>query len=217
VELFMELRIRTASRDDAAFLAWLILTAGRAHVKRGIWEVILDLSERDCLTFLAILAVTDTPHLFHHLCYLIAEAEGRVVSGLGGYDPNVLGYHALQQSLPEVFRKFSKTPLEQIGPGSPPRITGCIPPPLEGAWVIDSVATLPDYRRKGIASSLLERILEIGRSKGFLQAQISIYIGNVPAQRAYEKHGFRVLDEWRDPYFEEEIGSPGMARLVCDL
>jgi ribosomal protein S18 acetylase RimI-like enzyme len=102
-------------------------------------------------------------------------------------------------------------------PGSPPRITACIPPALEGAWVIDSVATLPDFRRRGIASRLLDSILTVGRRKGFRQAQISIYIGNVPAQRAYEKHGFRLLDEWRDPYFENEIGSPGIARLVCNL
>lgn len=213
----MDLRIRNATHDDAPFLARLILTAGRAHVKRGIWEVILNLSERDCLTFLALLAVTDTPHLFHHSCFLVAQVEGRAVSGLGGYDPNVLGYDALQQALPEVFKEFGKISLGEMGPENPPRITGSIPPPLDGTWVIDSVATLPDYRRRGIASRLLDRILEMGRSKGFRQAQINIYIGNVPAQRAYEKHGFRLFDEWRDPYFEREIGSPGMARLVCDL
>ena len=90
-------------------------------------------------------------------------------------------------------------------------------PSRRGVWVVDSVATLPTFRRKGIVNRLLDDILDIGRDKGFHQAQISIYIGNIPAQRAYEKHGFRLLDEWRDPYFEREIGSPGMARLVCDL
>jgi ribosomal protein S18 acetylase RimI-like enzyme len=217
METKMELRIRQAGRDDAAFLAWLILTAGRAHVNRGIWEVILNLTEDECLGFLKLLAVTDTPHLFHHSCYLIAETEGMPVSGLGGYDPNVLGYDALQQALPEVFRNTGNAPPEGMEPGSPPRITACIPPALEGAWVIDSVATLPDFRRRGIASRLLDSILTVGLSKGFRQAQISIYIGNVPAQRAYEKQGFRLLDEWRDPYFEKEIGSPGIARLVCNL
>jgi ribosomal protein S18 acetylase RimI-like enzyme len=36
----------------------------------------------------------------------------------------------------------------------------------------------------------------------------------VAAQRAYEKHGFKIIDEKYDPYFEEQIGSPGMARLL---
>ena len=42
-------------------------------------------------------------------------------------------------------------------------------------------------------------------------------MANIPAQRACEKHGFTLLDEWPDPYFEKEIGSPGMAGLICDL
>ena len=131
----MELKLRNAGVNDAAFLAWLILTAGRAHVKRGIWEVVLNQPRDECLRFLELLTITNTPHLFHHSCYLIAEAEAGPVSGLGGYDADTLGYPRLLESLPEV----------------------------------------------------------------------------------YEKHGFRLIDEWPDPYFEKEIGSPGMARLICDL
>jgi hypothetical protein len=68
----MDVKIRSARADDAAFLAWLILTAGRAHVKKGIWEVILNEPEDKCLAFLELLSVTQTPHLFHHSCYLVA-------------------------------------------------------------------------------------------------------------------------------------------------
>jgi hypothetical protein len=67
--------IRPAERRDAAFLSWLILTAGRAHVKRGIWEVILGMPEEQCLHFLGLLSVTVVPHFFHHSCYLLGEAE----------------------------------------------------------------------------------------------------------------------------------------------
>ena len=213
----MDLKLRNATVDDAAFLAWLILTAGRAHVKRGIWEVILNQPEEDCLSFLELLTITSTPHLFHNSCYLIAEAEARPVSGLGGYDPDTLGYPRLLESLPEVYGKLGKLPTREMAAGKPPRITACIPPSVKGAWVIDSVATLPAFRRQGIVDRLLDNVLDVGRKKGYRQAQISIYIGNIPAQRAYEKHGFRLLDEWPDPYFEREIGSRGMARLICDL
>jgi ribosomal protein S18 acetylase RimI-like enzyme len=213
----MNLKIRNANVNDAPFLAWLILTAGRAHVKRGIWEVILNAPETDCLYFLELLAITDTPHLFHHACYLIAETEAGPVSGLGGYDPDTLGYPRLMEAMHEIYKKQGNSPIKEIVAGEPPRITTCIPPSVEGAWVIDSVATLPAFRRKGIADRLLDSILDVGRKKGYRRAQISIYIGNIPAQRAYEKHSFRLLDELRDPYFEKEIGSPGMARLICDI
>ena len=39
---------------------------GRAHVQRGVWEVILGGTERECLTFLQQLSVSKTPHLFHY-------------------------------------------------------------------------------------------------------------------------------------------------------
>jgi RimJ/RimL family protein N-acetyltransferase len=203
--------------NDATFLAWLILTAGRAHVERGIWDIILNRNEEECMGFLELLTTTATPHLFHYSTYLIAEVEEAPVSGLGGYDPDALGYPQLFKAIPEVYRKQDFSPPKDIMAGKPPKITTCIPPSIKGAWVIDSVATTPAFRRKGIVDGLLDIILDAGRSKGFRQAQISIYIGNIPAQRAYEKHGFRLLDEWRDPYFEKEIGSPGMARLICDL
>jgi ribosomal protein S18 acetylase RimI-like enzyme len=213
----MDLRIRNAERDDAAFLAWVMLTAGRAHVKRGIWEVILDKPEDQCLKFLEHLAVTETPHLFHHSCYLVAELANRSVAGLGGYDPNTLGYPVLQEALPEVFKKMSRDTSEEVMPSGPPKIVGCVPPAIEGAWVIDSVATLPEFRRRGIVSRLLDDMLQRGREKGFRSSQINVYIGNTPAQCAYEKHGFKIIDEWRDPYFESKMGSPGMARMFCDL
>jgi ribosomal protein S18 acetylase RimI-like enzyme len=213
----MDLKIRDANAHDASFLAWLILTAGRAHVKRGIWEVILDQPGEDCLNFLRLLTVTKIPHLFHHSCYLVAESENRPVAGLGGYDPTVLGYHALQEAMPEVFRKMRRSPSKEMTPSGPPKIADCIPPTVEGAWVIDSVATLPEFRRRGIVSRLLDNGLEMGREKGFRCAQINIYIGNIPAQRLYEKYGFKIVDEKRDPYFEMQIGSPGMARMLRDL
>ena len=213
----VDFRIRNATEKDSAFLAWLILTAGRAHVRRGIWEVVLNQSEDDCLKFMELLAVTGGPHLFHHSCYLLAETGEGPASGLGGYDPDTQGYTKLMEALPEVFEKLGNSPTKELATGEPPKITASIPPSISGAWVIDSVATVPSFRRRGIVDKLLENILERGRRKGYRQAQISIYIGNIPAQQAYEKHGFKLLDEWPDPYFQKEIGSPGMARLICDL
>lgn len=211
----MEIRIRSAQAEDASFLAWVLLAAGRAHVRRGIWEIILEEPEEKCLTFFEHLVATANPHLFHHSCFLLAEVAGRPAAALGGYDPVVLGYPALSIALPEAFRK-SGLQWKADGIGSP-RIVECVPGPLEGAWVIEGVATLPEFRRKGIVDRLLDEIIEAGRKKGFRRAQINIYIGNGPALLAYQKHGFRVLDERRDSYFETQIGCPGMARLVRDL
>jgi GNAT superfamily N-acetyltransferase len=69
----------------------------------------------------------------------------------------------------------------------------------------------------GAISKLLEAVLDQGRQEGFKQAQVSFYIGNAPGERAYQKAGFKYLDEKRHPDFERVIGSPGMIRYVRDL
>jgi len=213
----MDIQIRSARPEDAQFLAWGILASGRAHVQRGIWEVILGGTEEENLVFLKRLTVTRTPHLFHNTCFIVAEVEGRLVAALGGYDPKVLGYPALRQAVVEVSQEMGFSGPDKAAMKRSERVLCCIPDEMEGAWVIDSVATVLEFRRKGIVSKLLEEILEKGRKQGFRRAQINMYIGNIPAQRAYEKHGFKVIDEKRHPDFEAEIGSPGMVRLLRDL
>ena len=213
----MNIQIRPARPDDAPFLAWVMLISGRAHVHRGIWEVILGGTEEECLTFLQQLTISKTPHLFHHSCFLIAEVDGRPVAALGGYDPKVLGYPALRRAVVEVSQKMGFSGADEGAMKRSERVLRCIPDEVAGAWIIDSVATVPEFRRKGIVDKLLEEILEKGRKQGFRLAQINMYIGNFPAQRAYEKHGFKVIDEKRHPDFEAEIGSPGMTRLLRDL
>lgn len=213
----MDIHIRQARAEDADFLAWLMIIAGRAHVTRGIWEVILGGTEQECLIFLKHLAVTTTPHLFHHSCYLIAESDGKPAAGLGGYDPSRLGYIALQKAMPEVFRKLGYLGPSPEANNRAERVLCCIPDNVKGAWIIDSVATLPAYRRKGLVDRLLTVILEKGRQKDFQRAQINLYIGNRPAQRAYEKHGFKIVAHKCHPDFEDEIGSPGMICMLRNL
>jgi translation initiation factor 4G len=213
----MNIQIRPARPEDAEFLAWLILTAGRAHITRGIWEVILGATEQGNLEFLKLLAVTARPHLFHYSCYLIAELDGKPAAGLGGYDPKRLGYETLRRAMPEVFIKLGHSGPDPETNNRAERVLCCIPEDTEGAWIIDSVATVPEHRRKGLVDRLLAAILEKGRQEGFRRAQINIYIGNLPAQRAYEKQGFKIVDEKRHPDFEAEIGSPGMAHMLKNL
>ena len=210
-------QIRRAQRVDADFLAKIILMAGRAHVRKGIWDVILGGSDDENRSFLRHLTVTGKPHLFHHSFYQIAEVDREPAAALGGYDPKTFGYSALREAISEAIRESGRNVLDPESQVRMARVLPCVPESLEGAWVIDSVATLPEYRGLGLAGELLGSILERGRQLGFLLAQINIYLGNTPAQRLYEKHGFTIIDENRCTDFEQEIGSPGMARMTRAL
>ena len=97
------MQTRHAGPEDASFLAQAILIAGRAHVTKGIWEVVLGGTEEECVDFLHHISITRIPHLFHYSYYLIAEDDAsRPIGSLGGYDPEISGYQALEQAIPEV-------------------------------------------------------------------------------------------------------------------
>lgn len=213
------MQIRHASPEDASFLAKAILIAGRAHVKKGIWEVIIGGTEEECVGFLHYISITQIPHLFHYSYYLIAEEDGvGPIGSLGGYNPRTSGYQAIQQAIPEVLRKLNlPTQVSKVSEERSSKILACLPKEIDGAWVIDSVATLPEHRGKGVAEKLLKKILEKGKKQGHSQAQVNMYIGNEPALNLYRKFGFEIIEEKRDEYFEEQIGSPGMLSLARRL
>jgi len=215
----MDIQTRKCKVEDTAFLAKSILLAGRAHVGKGIWEIILDTSEEECLRFLELVVATEIPHLFHCTCSYIAEKNGTIpVGSLGGYDPKKMGYQALQRALPEVYRKLHLP--QQAFQGANERaakILSCLPEEVGDAWVIDSVVTMPEYRGRGIAELLLHAVLDEGKKLGYLMAQVNMYIGNEPALGLYQKLGFTIIEETRDTFFEECIGSPGMLSLTKKL
>jgi ribosomal protein S18 acetylase RimI-like enzyme len=214
----MNIDIRSARPDDAPFLAWVMLAATRSHLSYGVWERYVGGNEQDCLSFLNLLATTQKPHLFHYSTFIVAEVDGHKAGALSGYDPKVLGMKAFTQALPEVFqhlgwpRDEQKAAFERYLPWMT-----CMPDDAEGAWIVESVAALPEYRRQGVVSMLLDEVLERGRRGGYKRAQIGVLINNTPARRAYEKHGFKFDSEKRDPSFEAAFGNPGIARLLLDL
>ncbi|UCD66720.1 MAG: GNAT family N-acetyltransferase [Deltaproteobacteria bacterium] len=212
----MNIQIREALAGDASFLARSILIAGRAHVAKGIWEIVLNVSESDCLRFLELLACTAAEHLFHYSCSFIAESDDKIpVGSLGGYDPKKSGYQSLQQALPEVYRKLSLPGLDfESANKRASKILACLPKEIENAWVIDSVATMPEYRGRGVAEYMLRAVLDEGKKRGYQIAQVNMYIGNEPALHLYQKLGFTINEETQDTYFEKQIGSPGMLSLT---
>jgi ribosomal protein S18 acetylase RimI-like enzyme len=214
----MNIDIRSARADDAPFLAWVMLAASRSHITYGVWEHYIGGTEQDCLSVLRLIATTQKPHLFHYSTFIVAEMNGQKVGALSGYDPKVLGMKSYVQAMPEVFQKIDwamdeqRAAFERFRPWAT-----CIPDDAEGAWVVESVATLPECRRQGVVSRLLDEVLTRGRRSGYKRAQIGVLINNTPARRAYEKSGFKFDSEKRNPMFEETFGTPGIARLLQEI
>lgn len=214
----MDFKIRPARTDDASFLAWVMLTAGRSHLEKGIWDIIIGMPENECLTFLEHLTVTAEPHMLHYSIFIVAEADGYPVAALSGYDPVTLGEETVALHWPVVMEKMGLTEEDMAaGQQGVAAYLTCHAEPHEGAWIVESVATLPESRGRGLIGALLREIIDKGRRKGFRRAQVSFLIGNTPAERAYQKAGFKIHDEKRHPDFEAVFGCPGTSRMLREL
>ncbi len=214
----MNLKIRAARTEDAKLLAWCMLMAGRSHLKIGIWDLVISQPEKKCLAFLEKLALQGPRHMCYYTEFLVAEVDGKPVAALEGFDPVSNGEETVAGPMAAVNRKMGLTE-EDMASGQQALIAfmTCHSDFMESAWVIEQVAALPEYRRMGTVNKLLEAILDKGRKQGFHLAQVSFYIGNTPAERAYKKAGFKYADEKRHPDFEALIGCPGMVRLIRNI
>jgi ribosomal protein S18 acetylase RimI-like enzyme len=213
----MSVTIRRGEAADAAFLARVMMLASRGHLQRGVWDLITGGPEENCLDYLRRLALAQPVSLCHYSSFIVAEHDGLPAAALCGFDPRAGGWQMLGDAMQNVQREKGWTRAdEKASADRTAPVWQCTFDTLEGAWVIESVATMPEFRRRGLADSLMAEILEIGRARGHRIAQLTILIGNVAAQCAYEKAGFGVKDEKRHRDFEAALGAPGFMRMVRD-
>jgi ribosomal protein S18 acetylase RimI-like enzyme len=207
--------IRPARTDDASFIARNILASQRGPLSRGWFDIALGWDEPQCLAFVEQLAATAQTRSWWHVSqFIIAEVDGEPAASLcslpaAGTDDaaaaalkEAAAASGLDRSeLKAIYRRGAYTDNCWIQGG-------------EGEWLIEHVATLPEYRGRGLVQALIDQALAAGRAAGFRRASISFLIGNEAAERCYIKAGFAFAEEKRDPAFEAITGAPGFRRFA---
>jgi translation initiation factor 4G len=213
----MSTRIRSATRDDAPFLAKVVQLAARSHLEKGVWDLAVSGSEGDCLRCIEGVLLTPTASWCHYSNFIVAEVDGAPAAALSGFAAHSSELLPMERAFVEGFRAIGFGDEEVVAAFQ--RILvfmTCHVEDEEGAWIVEWVAALPAYRRRGLVRQLLLEMLERGRERGHALAQIGLLMGNTPAQRAYEDVGFKFALERSSPEFEAAVGSPGLARLLRD-
>lgn len=215
----MATRIRPATAADAPFVAWVMLAASRSHLARAAWDFYVDGPDARVLGFLERMATQPEPSFCRHERFLVAEVDGVPAAGLSGYtarDPGMLDPSAAIAAAARATLGWSDAELRAAG-GRLATFLTCVSEPDPDAWAVEWVATRPEFRRRGLVHELLLAIMERGRTQGFRRSQILVLLGNTPAQCAYERAGYRVVDEKRHPEFARLMGCPGIARMTREL
>jgi ribosomal protein S18 acetylase RimI-like enzyme len=208
-----QVAIRPARREDARFIARNILASQRGPFRRGWFDIALGWDEPQCLAFVECIALAPTPSWWHITHFIVAEVEGEPAASLCALP--AAGPEAARAAIQEVATAMglSTTDLKAILRRGTYGVN-CWVQGGEGDWLIEHVATLPEYRGRGLVQALIEHALAAGRAAGFERASISFLIGNEAAERCYAKVGFAFAEEKRDPAFEAITGSPGFRRFV---
>ena len=120
----------------------------------------------------------------------VIECDDRVVAALVGYpladSPEPVDY----ASMPPLF-----APMQELEDQAP------------GTWYVNVLATLPEYRGRGLGSRLLTLSQDLAVRDGSVGLSIIVSSGNPEAMRLYVRHGYREQD--RRPMFKESWANPG--------
>jgi ribosomal protein S18 acetylase RimI-like enzyme len=166
----MAVRIRPGTADDAEFLAWVMFSASRAHLARGLWDLIIGADEAGCLDYLKRLAVAEPRSLYHCESFLIAEIGGERAAALCGFETRG-AWEIVGEAMSNVQRDLGWT--EADAAASYQRIApvwlACMPVDAGADFAIESVATLPEFRRRGLVRALIEEVLRSASQQGMMR------------------------------------------------
>lgn len=74
--------------------------------------------------------------------------------------------------------------------------TGALVKWRTGEVMFASIATHAEHRSKGLAQTLVSRMLSTANSRGIAHVGLGVFAGNASAKRAYEKVGFSIIGEF---------------------
>ncbi len=214
----MAMSIRRARQEDAEFLAWTMLSASRAHLKCGVWDLLIGADEAGCLDYLRRLAAAEPISLCHYGSFWVAETDGRPGAALCGFELRAGGWATVGEAMGNVQRDLGWSDADLAA--SQKRVApvwSCFLPDVGADWGIENVATRPECRGRGLASMLMDQALCEGSERGCKLAQIVTYIGNEAAISLYKKSGFTFSDERRCDGIASVLSTPGFVRLIREL
>lgn len=173
------MKIIPARQSDAKFIGAAVVEAIGSEIANGLAGE--NHSVADVIDLFAYLAAREDTQYSYLNTLVAVDDDGKVVGACVAYDGG---------RLHELRRPFFKAVTERLGIDLDNVEDECGP----DEFYLDTLAVLPEYRGRGIASDLLrasiDRAAACGKPAGLLVDKI-----NPLARRLYERVGFRKVGE----------------------
>ena len=85
------------------------------------------------------------------------------------------------------------------------------------ALYIKHLGTAPEFKRRGVATALLESCADKARDAGMSALHLDVDRSNDPGLQLYQRRGFQIIDEVHSKRLEAEIGFSGYFRMERPL
>lgn len=189
----MELNIRRARKDEAAFIARNILYAMGIDPEDNHGADILEIMAGIC-------AMDDTLYSWRNA--LVAELDGTPAGSITAYDGGLY---------PELSKRTFAIFAEKAGGWSykMDAETG------EGEYYLDSLAVLPSFRGLGLGKQLLVAAMEEAEALGFYTASLIVDPESTGVVRLYSSCGFS-LDTDRHSQIRPDLPAGHLWCFDCD-
>ena len=158
-------------------------------------------------------------HIYSYTHAFVAERGGSIAGLFAGFDRKTW-----EAAAPAVITEIGFRWFRIVGLLHLPRIISAamdliraFHPPSDGEYIIHMLAVLPEMRRQGIGTQLVEYAAHQARCKGLNRLVLDVLIDNEGARRFYESVGFQAIKAVRDSRYCRRFGVKGSLRMAKPL
>ena len=173
------LKFRTATEDDCTELTLIRDIAGR-RMPSYLWSQEV-MQGQSFFEYGREKIRTDPDYDAYFKNWRVAESESKFVGAFFGFSVEDPYPEIDLDNVPECFRPCVE--LERLA---------------SGCWLLQAIAILPEYRRKGLAGELLGKAESVAKDSGANRIALQVEEVNKVAFRTYQSNGFVEAD--RRPY-----------------
>ena len=207
----MSVKVEKAKKEDAPFLARMMLQSSRADKAVGLFDYLFkNASDETILQKLEQLLLSEKHCYCYYENFLVARIEDKSVGTLCSYEPRIATKERFIEALVES--GCDESVVDRLN-----AIRECDFDINKRTLMFDFLEEVEGYVDVGILKALMQKSLLTARLKGYRIAQTIVEIGSLETLLFYEKLGFVTKEKKECESYKEIFGRSGVMLLELDF